>query len=585
MPEARDGRRSRRDFLRSGAALAVVGAVPAAVPPPARPTALSGDGGLDRPARPGASGPEVGPPEIGPDTIAQAEKLAGIGFTPTERETMRETIGEQIDRFRERATQPLLPNTLAPALRFDPRLPGMTFDTARRPIVRWGEEAPPLPTSEEDIAFAPVTALSRWIQSGQLTSRALTDLYLGRLKRADTALACVVTFTENLARAQAARADREIAVGRYRGPLHGIPWGAKDLLDTKGIRTTWGAEPYINRVPDSDATVVRKLDDAGAVLIAKLSLGALAYGDIWFGGRTNSPWKPERGSSGSSAGSACATAAGLVGFAIGTETYGSITSPCMVCGTTGLRPTFGRVSRAGAMALCWSLDKIGPIARTVEDCALVLDAINGPDAGDPSTIDLPFNFDGTRPVRGLRLGWFPSVFAEKDAHELDRKALDIAKGLGLELVELDLPDWPYGTLLNILTCEAAAAFEELTRSNQDDQLTWQAPEAWPNTFRQAWFIPGIELVQADRFRRRVMQMMAERFAKVDAIITPSLVGQLCLITNNTGHPSITLRCGMKDDGTPYGITLLGRLFDEGTICSIGMALEKAFAVWDKRPAP
>jgi Asp-tRNA(Asn)/Glu-tRNA(Gln) amidotransferase A subunit family amidase len=521
-------------------------------------------------------------------TFAEAEKLAGVEFTDQERTMMAKTIGEQLNFARSRVKHGFLPNDLAPALRFDPRLPGVTFANGSSSISRSREEPGPLPESDEDIAFAPVAQLSRWIEQRRLTSARLTGIYIHRLKRFDEQLKCVITLCEDHARQQAAEADREIVAGRYRGPLHGIPWGAKDLIDTRGIRTTWGAEPYVERVPDADATVVKKLNDAGAVLVAKLSLGALAYNDIWFGGRTNNPWNLKQGSSGSSAGSAAATAAGLVGFSIGTETYGSITSPCMRCGTTGLRPTFGRVSRSGAMALCWSLDKIGPICRSVEDCMLVLAAINGGDRADPSSIDTPLRFDAQQPLREIRVGYNPRWFSERPATDLDRAALEAAREVGVQLIEIDLPDWPYDSLLNVLLVEAAAAFEELTRTNRDDELTWQEPQAWPNTFRKAWFIPGIEVVQADRFRRQCMMMLAERFAKVDSIIAPSFAASLCLLTNNTGHPSLTLRTGFhqpreNSPEVPYGITLIGRLYDEGTLARFGMALERELNVWSRRP--
>lgn len=525
----------------------------------------------------------VASPELTQEIIANAERLAGITFTPKERAQLLESIPEQLAMLQMRTGAGFLPNELAPATVFDPRLPWMSFDHLNDTFARSADHPGPLPEDEADIAFAPVTQLSRWIESRQLTSMQLTELYLERLKRFDPALECVITLTEALALQQAARADDELEQGLYRGPLHGIPWGIKDLFDTAGIRTTWGATPYVRRVPARDAAVVRKLEDAGAVLVAKLSLGALAYNDIWFGGRTNNPFRPEQGSSGSSAGSAAATAAGLVGFALGTETYGSIVSPCMRCGTTGLRPTFGRVSRDGAMALCWSLDKVGPICRTVEDCALVLQAINGYDEADPSSIDMPFSFTARRGIGDLRVGFNPAWFESRGSSELDRQTLRHSQALGAQLVEIELPDWPYDALLSTLFCEAAAAFEELTREDLDDTLNWQESRAWPNTFRQSWFIPGIEVIQADRWRRRVMEMMAELYEHVDVILAPSFVGSLLLITNFTGHPSLTIRNGFSGDGTPHGITLFGNLFEEGMLCSLGMALERAHDVWHVRP--
>lgn len=532
--------------------------------------------------------------DITAHTIAQAERLAGITFTPQQRATMLQTIHDQITRFKNRQQHNLPPNHLAPAQTFDPRIPGapgMNFDHLHDQFIRSNDDPGPLPQSDADIAFAPVTKLSRWIERGELTSSYLTRLYLDRLQRFNPQLECVITLTAERALHQAAQADAEIRAGHYRGPLHGIPWGAKDLLDTAGIRTTWGATPYRDRVPDHDAAVVRMLDDAGAVLVAKLTLGALAYNDIWFDGRTNNPWNLEQGSSGSSAGSAAATAAGLVGFSIGTETYGSIVSPCMRCGTTGLRPTFGRVSRDGAMALCWSLDKIGPICRTVEDCILVLDAIIGTQpnndvspTSDPSLIDLPLDFSAMLPLQGKRLGFNPAWFDGPAANDLDHLALAHLRNLGIDLVPIEFPPLPYDSLLNILFCEGASAFEELTRAGLDETLRWQEPQAWPNTFRQSWFIPGNELIQAERLRRQTMNVMAEIMHKLDGLVGPSFAPPLLLVTNFTGDPSLTLRAGIRDDGTPHGITLIGNLFDEGTLCAIGIALEQLLDVWHLRPA-
>lgn len=494
---------------------------------------------------------------------------------------MATSLAEQVAMFSSRQKLDSLENSLAPACVFDPRPAGYVAPTGPSRVARNAEETPPLHERDIDLAFAPVLWLSEWIRTRQLTSERLTRICISRLKQFDPQLKCVITLMEDQAIAAAQTADREIASGRYRGPLHGIPWGAKDLLDTKGIRTTWGAEPFINRFPDSDARVVSMLRDAGAILVAKLSLGALAYGDIWHGGRTNNPWKPDEGSSGSSAGSACAVAAGLLPFAIGTETYGSITSPSFTCGTTGLRPTFGRVSRAGAMALCWSLDKIGPIARRVADTALILSAINGRDPADPSSIDHQLDVDLSKGVQGLTAGYIPSLFGDQGGQ--DKAALDAAQACGLQLREVKLPDWPYEALLPILTCEAASAFEELTRSNQDDMLTWQAPEAWPNTFRQSWFIPANEVIQADRFRRRVCAMMHKLMESIDVLITPSLVGPTCLITNFTGHPGLTLRSAIGPENKPHAITIIGKLFDEATVCRVGVALERRYDVWHLRP--
>jgi Asp-tRNA(Asn)/Glu-tRNA(Gln) amidotransferase A subunit family amidase len=400
-------------------------------------------------------------------------------------------------------------------------------------------------------------------------------------------------------------ADEEIAAGKYRGPLHGIPWGGKDLLDTAGIPTTYGAEPFRNRVPKDDAAVVKRLHAAGAVLLAKLSLGALALNDIWFGGQTVNPWLLEEGASGSSAGPGAATAAGLVGFSIGSETGGSIISPSMRCGITGLRPTYGRVPRTGAMTLCWSLDKLGPMTRTVEDTLLVLQAISGPDAGDLSSVPSRLDFDSNASIKGLRVGYFPAWMKEDPATDVDRAALNMLPKLGLVPAEVSLPNWPYNSLNLILFAEGAAAFEELTLSHGVDQLKVQTPDAWPNLFRQSRFLSAVDFVQADRFRRKVAQEMARIFSQVDLLLVPSLRDEMLTISNNTGHPSLTLRAGFVEVSearsdwasdpknplpkfspprrVPHGITLIGRLFEEGTLGRVGIGLERAFAVANQRP--
>jgi Asp-tRNA(Asn)/Glu-tRNA(Gln) amidotransferase A subunit family amidase len=418
-------------------------------------------------------------------------------------------------------------------------------------------------------------------------------------------LRCIITLTRDLALAQAKQADAEIAAGKYRGPLHGIPWGTKDLLDTAGIATTYGAEPFKNRVPTVDGAVVKRLTDAGAVFIAKLSLGALALNDIWFGGQTMNPWLLEEGASGSSAGPGAATAAGLVAFSIGSETGGSIISPAMRCGITGLRPTFGRVPRTGAMTLCWSLDKLGPMTRSVEDAMLVLQAITGPDAGDVASVPSKLDFDASGDVKGLRVGYFPAWMKEAPATDVDRAALDAISKLGMIPTEVTLPDWPYNSLNLILFSEGAAAFEELTLSGQANQLKVQVPDAWPNLFREARFLSAVDFVQADRLRRRVAMEMARIFTQVDLLIVPSLRDEMLTISNFTGHPSLTLRAGFVEVSearsdwapdpanplpkfnpprrVPHGVTLLGRLFDEGTVARAGLALERTFGVVGERP--
>ncbi|MGB6470174.1 MAG: amidase, partial [Candidatus Acidiferrales bacterium] len=465
--------------------------------------------------------------------------------------------------------------------------------------------AAPLPAKDEDIAFATVPQLSRWIEARQLTSERLTNIYLDRMARFNPTLRCVITPTRELALMQARRADAEIAAGKYRGPLHGIPWGAKDLLDTAGIPTTYGAEPYRNRIPAKDAVVVQRLEEAGAVLVAKLSLGALALNDIWFGGQTMNPWLTEEGSSGSSAGPGASTAAGLVAFAIGSETGGSIVAPSMRCGVTGLRPTYGRVARTGAMTLCWSLDKLGPMARGVEDTLLALRAISGPDTADVSSVSSHLDFDATASVAGLRVGYFPQWMKEAPATDVDRAALETVKKVGMLPVEVAIPDWPYDSLELILFAEAAAAFEELTLSGDLNELKVQTPDAWPNLFRESRFLSAVDFVQADRMRRKVAIEMARVFSEVDLLLVPSLRDEMLTITNFTGQPSLTLRAGFVEVSearsdwapdpsrplpkfspprrVPHGVTLIARLFEEGTLGSAGLALERAFGVAAERP--
>jgi Asp-tRNA(Asn)/Glu-tRNA(Gln) amidotransferase A subunit family amidase len=472
-------------------------------------------------------------------------------------------------------------------------------------FVRSADEHRPLPANEVDIAFAPVAQLSRWIESRQLTSERLTEIYIRRIERFNPHLRCVITLTREHALEQARKADAEIAAGHYRGPLHGIPWGAKDLLDTAGIPTTYGAEPFKDRVPAKDGAVTERLNEAGAVLVAKLSMGALALNDIWFGGQTMNPWLLEEGSSGSSAGPGSATAAGLVGFAIGSETEGSIVSPSMRCGVTGLRPTFGRVPRTGAMTLCWSLDKLGPMARGVEDTMFVLNAISGQDAGDLASGPSMLAYNANASVKGLRVGYFPGWMKDSPATDVDRAALETVKKLGMTTVEVSIPDWPYDSLSLILFAEAGAAFEDLTLSHRVDELKVQVPDAWPNCFRQSRFLSAVDFVQTDRFRRKVAEEMVRVFSEVDLLLVPSLRDEMLVITNFTGHPSLTLRAGFVEVSearsdwapdpknplpkfspprrVPHGVTLIGRLFDEGTVAQAGLALERAFGVAGERP--
>ena len=591
--------RSRRRFLKETA----LGIVAAAISPQADAQATPPPAGM-----PPAFGTA---PAAGPDvtraTFAEAEKLVQFPLNTKDRAQAAGNWRNAMAPLYERRVGPRkvqIVDAVSPATVWHPLTVSTTPIPTQSRFVRSTQPAPTLPTRDEDIAFAPVSHLSRWIAARQITSERLTHIYLDRLQRFNPQLRCVITLTPELALKQAKQADAEITAGRYRGPLHGIPWGGKDLLDTAGVPTTWGAEPYRNRVPSKDAAVVARLHEAGAVLVAKLSLGALALNDIWFGGQTMNPWLPEEGASGSSAGPGSATAAGLVGFSIGSETGGSIVSPSMRCGVNGLRPTYGRVARTGAMTLCWSLDKLGPMCRSVEDTLFVLNAISGPDVEDVASVLSHLDYDAAAPVRGLKVGYFPQWM--KEATEVDRAALETARKLGMEPVEVSIPDWPYDSLQLILFAESAAAFEELTLSGQLDELKAQVPDAWPNTFRQSRFLSAVDYVQADRLRRKVALEMARVMASVDLLLVPSLRDEMLVITNFTGHPSLTMRAGFVEVSearsdwapdpahplpkfspprrVPYGVTLIGRLFDEGTLGRAGLAFEQAFGVVDERPS-
>ncbi len=597
--------KSRRHFLAT-TSLGILGA--AALPSQAQNPAVPNPADLP-PGTPPAfgTGPIVGP-EVSANTFAEAEKLVQIDLTETERKIAADSWRANLASLYERRTGPrkiALEPALSPATRWNPMLPGLKSGPDRDQFLRSKSDPGPLPTNSADIAFAPVTKLSRWIEQRKITSEQLTRIYLKRIENFDPKLRCIITLTSELALAQAKKADEEIAAGKYRGPLHGIPWGSKDLLDTAGIPTTYGAEPFRNRVPGEDAAVVKRLHAAGAVLVAKLSLGALALNDIWFGGQTMNPWLLEEGSSGSSAGPGAATAAGLVGFAMGSETGGSIIGPSMRCGLTGLRPTYGRVPRTGAMTLCWSLDKLGPMTRSVEDAILVLHAISGPDAGDLASVPSKLDFDAGASVHGLRVGYLPGWMKENPATDVDRAALETVKKVGMVPVEVSIPDWPYDSLDLILFAEGAAAFEELTLSGKLNELKVQVPDAWPNIFRQSRFLSAVDFVQADRFRRKVANEMARVFSEVDLLLVPSLRDEMLTITNFTGHPSLTLRAGFIEVSearsdwapdpqnplpkfspprrVPHGVTLIGKLFDEGTMARAGIALESAFGVVGERP--
>ncbi len=557
------------------------------------------------------TGEGSGPP-VTPTTFAEAEKLMQVTMTPPERQQAADSWRESMAPYLERRTGPrklAIAATDSPATIWNPAIAGVVVSPARDradKFVRSNAAAVPLPSTDDAIAFAPVTQLSKWIESKQLSSVRLTNIYLDRIARLNEKIRAIITLTRDHALARAKAADAEIAAGKYRGPLHGIPYGVKDLLDTKDIPTTYGAEPFRNRVPSADSAVVRRLDEAGAVLIAKLSMGALALNDIWFGGQTMNPWVLEEGASGSSAGPGAATAAAFVAFAVGSETGGSIVAPAMRCGVTGMRPTFGRVARTGAMTLCWSLDKLGPMTRSVEDAMLVLRAINGPDAGDVSSVPSHLDFDATAPVAGIKVGYIAQWMKESPATDVDRAAIETMKKLKMDVREVTLPDWPYDSMMSILFAEGAASFEELALTDQLATLKSQVKDAWPNLFRQARFLSAVDFVQADRMRRKVALEMARVFSEVDVLIVPSLRDEQLTITNFTGHPSLTLRAGFVDVSearsdwapdlanplpkfnpprrVPHGITLLGRLFDDGLIGQVGVALERAFNVVHERPA-
>ena len=593
---------SRREFVALGSLGLLAGVVPAQTPDAQSQTATPG-----APPAFGTASP-VGP-EVSAATFREAQKLAEVEMTAADLEEAAKNWRMQMAPLYERRVGPRkvgLEATIAPATQWNPSLPGIVrgMPTADR-FERSAEAHVQLPRDEAEIAYASVAQLSRWIERRELSSERLTQIYIRRIERFDPKLRCVITLAREHALEQARKADVEIAAGHYRGPLHGIPWGAKDLLDTAGIPTTYGAEPFKDRVPAVDGAVAARLNAAGAVLLAKLSMGALALNDIWFGGQTMNPWLLEEGASGSSAGPGAATAAGLVGFAIGSETEGSIVSPSMRCGVTGLRPTFGRVPRTGAMTLCWSLDKLGPMARSVEDTMLVLRAISGPDAGDLASVPSALAFDANANLEGLRVGYFPAWMKESPATDVDRGALEIVRKLGMKTVEVALPDWPYDSLNVILFAESAAAFEELTLSHRVDELKAQVPDAWPNAFRQSRFLSAVDFVQTDRFRRKVAQEMARIFSEVDLLLVPSLRDEMLVIGNFTGYPSLTLRAGFVEVSearsdwapdpehplpkfspsrrVPHGVTLIGRLFDEGTVGQAGLALERAFGVAGERP--
>jgi Asp-tRNA(Asn)/Glu-tRNA(Gln) amidotransferase A subunit family amidase len=569
-------------------------------------------------------------PKITREMIDSAATIADVHIPDEYKDMMVEGLNDYAESF-EAIHALNIKNEVAPAVIFDPVLPGMKFETAKQPLKI--SAAPNMggaaPKNLEDAAFYSVRQLAELVRTKKVSSVDLTAMYMERLKRYDPQLKFVITLTDARALGQAREADAEIRRGKYRGPLHGLPWGAKDLLAVKGYRTTWGAGGFEGQTFDEDATVVKRLDEAGAVLVAKLTLGALAQGDKWFGGMTRNPWNTKQGSSGSSAGSASATAAGCVAFAIGSETLGSISSPSTRCGTTGLRPTFGLVPRTGAMALSWTMDKLGPICRAVEDAAIVLSAIHGPDGHDRTVRNAAFNWDANLDWRKLRVGYLKTDFEvqppqqpqppkeEKELtedekkrrsqeastraealarreydHKFDQAALDKLRSMGVNLVAVEFPKYPYQAMRSILLAEAAAAFDDLTRSGRDKLLTQQTKDDWPNSFRTARFIPAVEYIQANRARTIAMEMAAKVFEQVDVIVAPTFSTQL-LITNLTGHPALILPNGFRGDdapkarvrengdvegggpGTPVSLTFLGQLYGEAKMLALAKAYQDA----------
>jgi Asp-tRNA(Asn)/Glu-tRNA(Gln) amidotransferase A subunit family amidase len=526
------------------------------------------------------------------EMIRQAEWISGLELTDEQRKLMAAGVSDTVEGF-VKIRQVPLDNAVEPAFRF------VTVEAdnqyAARRDTKVAFKPPPKvtrPASPDDLAFSSIAEQASLLRRRKVSSAELTKLYLDRLRRYDPLLECVITLTEELGLHQARQADREIAAGKWRGPLHGIPWGAKDLLAVPGYCTTWGAEPYKDQALKEKATVALRLEEAGAVLVAKLTLGALAMGDVWYGGQTRNPWKPSEGSSGSSAGPAAAVVSGLSGFAIGSETLGSIVSPCTRCGATGLRPTFGRVSRHGAMALAWTMDKLGPLARSVEDCALVFASILGADGLDPTAVDRPYHWPLDRDPRTLRVGFVPEAFEEDRAkraekeedkqrarewQELDLRTLTVLREVGFKLVPIKLPQgYPVDSLRFLLQAEAAAAFDELTRSGRDKLLKRQDANAWPTVFRRAQLTPAVEYIRANRIRTLLMREMEKLMADVDVYVCPSYGGGNLLLTNLTGHPAVVLPNGYRSsDGTPTSITFTGRLFGETALLAVAETYQKA----------
>jgi Asp-tRNA(Asn)/Glu-tRNA(Gln) amidotransferase A subunit family amidase len=526
----------------------------------------------------------IRPQSISKEDVGSAEKIIGIDFTEAETDSMLGNLEGLLGSYKK-LREIKIANSIPPVILFNPVPLNFKFPAEQEPVQFSDYSYTKIPADKRELAFYSIGELAELIRTTAITSTELTKYFLERLKKYNPVLHCVITITEERALEQAKLMDDEMAAGKYRGLLHGIPFGAKDLLSTKDYKTTWGATPFKDQLIEEDATIITKLEDAGAVLCAKLTMGALAWGDVWFGGMTRNPWDTTKGSSGSSAGSASSVSAGLLPFAIGTETWGSIVSPSTVCGTTGLRPSYGRVSRTGAMALSWSMDKIGPICRSAEDLAIVFNAIYGPDGMDQTLYDVPFNYTPEINLQDLKVGYlkddFDSVY---NFHLNDSLTLAKLKEIGIELIPVELPDIPVNDLSFILSSEAAAAFDELTRSNRDDLLVRQIKNAWPNEFRSSRFIPAVEYINANRVRFLLIQEMEKLMRDIDLYIAPSWEGDNLLLTNLTGHPCVVLPNGFSDSGTPTSITFIGKLFDEGKLIAFAKAYQDATGFHKKHPA-
>jgi Asp-tRNA(Asn)/Glu-tRNA(Gln) amidotransferase A subunit family amidase len=518
--------------------------------------------------------------------LESAEKIMGMSFTSNERDSLLGDLEYSKNEY-TKIREIKIDNNVAPRFYFDPRPYGFAINTEQLPI-NWSLPAGiELPDDKSEIAFMPVFKLASLIKERRITSVELTQLYIERIKKYGDTLECIITLTEDLAMAQAKRADEEIAQGKYRGYLHGIPYGLKDLFSVPAYKTTWGSVPYKDQIREETATVYKKLEEAGAVLVAKLSLGELAMDNVWFDGETKNPWDLTQGSSGSSAGSAAATSAGLLAFAIGTETWGSIISPSTRCGVTGLRPTFGRVSRYGAMALSWTMDKVGPICRSAYDCALIFDVIRGADLQDKTAVDYPFNYSAKTDITKLRVGYLRNLFEGENypGKSNDIQVLEELKTMGVNLKEVKLPEnLPVGSCAIILEAEAGAAFDELTRSNDDDKMILQHKYAWPNFFRKSRFIPAVEYIQASRIRDLLIEELNEWMKNYDVIVCPSFGGDQLLMTNLTGHPCVVVPNGFGNDNHPTSISFIGNLYDEATILAFAKAYQE-ITEWDEQVPP